>query len=84
MGSRFFLPVYHVRPSDFAERRPTDKGIRNLYNKENKRKAAKTMYESILYFDPQTARPVCFCPVCGGECYAPSRICIRCERRAAP
>ena len=39
------------------------------------------MYESVLYFDPQAAKPDYFCPVCGGECYAPSRTCIRCERR---
>jgi len=39
------------------------------------------MYESILYFDPQTAKPAGFCPICGGECYAPSLACIRCERR---
>ena len=37
--------------------------------------------ESTLFFDPQTAVPACFCPVCGGECYLPSLICIRCERR---
>jgi len=41
------------------------------------------MYESILYPDPQTARPACFCPKCGSECYAPSFICILCERRGA-
>ena len=42
------------------------------------------MYESILYVDPQAKIPACFCQNCGGECYAPSLICIRCERRAAP
>jgi len=42
------------------------------------------MYESILYIDPQAAKPACFCPLCGSECYAPSLTCIRCERRAAP
>lgn len=41
------------------------------------------MYESIFYPDPQAVRPACFCPNCGAECYAPSLICIRCERRAA-
>ena len=41
------------------------------------------MYESILYIDPQAAKPAAFCPVCGGECYAPSLICIRCERRGS-
>jgi len=39
------------------------------------------MYESILYFDPQSVQPAQFCPRCGGECYAPSLICIRCERK---
>ena len=39
------------------------------------------MYESILFSDPQQARPACFCPVCGGERYLPGLICIRCERR---
>lgn len=39
--------------------------------------------ESTLFFDPQTAIPACFCPECGGECYAPSRFCLRCERSAA-
>lgn len=38
--------------------------------------------ESTLYYDPQAEVPVCFCPECGGECYAPSRYCIRCERSA--
>ena len=37
--------------------------------------------ESVLFADPQAARPACFCQVCGGECYAPSLICLRCERR---
>ena len=41
------------------------------------------MYESILYIDPQAVKPAAFCPVCGGECYAPSMTCIRCERRGA-
>ena len=42
------------------------------------------MYESILCIDAQSVRPARFCPVCGGECYAPSLICLRCERRDAP
>ena len=37
--------------------------------------------EGTLYFDPQAAVPACFCPRCGGECYAPGFTCIRCERR---
>ena len=32
--------------------------------------------------DPQQERPVGFCPECGGELYAPSCVCIRCERRS--
>jgi len=32
-----------------------------------------------LFIDPQTQLPAAFCPVCGGECYAPSLICLRCE-----
>ncbi len=39
--------------------------------------------ESILFFDPQAVIPACFCPECGGECYAPSCFCLRCERSAA-
>ncbi|MDO5153745.1 MAG: hypothetical protein Q4D50_10370 [Eubacteriales bacterium] len=39
------------------------------------------MFESTLFIDPQAALPACFCPVCGGECYGPGCICIRCERR---
>ena len=38
--------------------------------------------EPILYTDPQAAVPGCFCPVCGGERYAPGFHCLRCERRA--
>ena len=37
--------------------------------------------EPMLYPDPQQKRPACFCPRCGGECYAPSLACLRCERR---
>ena len=37
--------------------------------------------ESVLYTDPQAAAPACFCPVCGGERYAPGLVCLRCERR---
>ena len=39
--------------------------------------------EGTLFYDPQAAAPACFCPRCGGECYAPSLTCIRCERRVA-
>lgn len=37
--------------------------------------------EPMLYIDPQTAVPACRCETCGGACYAPSCICLRCERR---
>ena len=36
------------------------------------------MFESILYWDPQAKKPALFCPKCGGECYRPSLVCIRC------
>lgn len=39
--------------------------------------------ETTLYYDPQMAVPAAVCPNCGGECYAPSLLCIRCERSAA-
>ena len=37
------------------------------------------MFESILYTDPQAVKPACFCPRCGGECYWPSLVCIKCD-----
>lgn len=40
-----------------------------------------TKIESLLYIDPQNEKPAAFCPECGGELYAPSMICLRCERR---
>ena len=36
--------------------------------------------EQVLYIDPQAAVPAGFCPVCGGELYAPGLVCLRCER----
>ena len=36
--------------------------------------------EGSLYIDIQAQIPACFCPRCGGERYAPSLICSRCER----
>ena len=36
--------------------------------------------ESVLYMDPQAEKHADFCPVCGGERYAPGRRCLRCER----
>ena len=38
------------------------------------------MIEQMLYIDPQMQIPACFCHRCGGERYAPSLVCIRCER----
>ena len=38
-----------------------------------------TKIESVLYIDIQTQPPAGFCPECGGELYAPSLICLRCE-----
>ena len=40
-----------------------------------------TKIEPILYIDTQNEKPAGFCPVCGGERYAPSLVCLRCERR---
>ena len=34
----------------------------------------------VLYVDMQDQVPACYCRVCGGARYAPSLICIRCER----
>ena len=48
---------------------------------QNLRKVEWTMTESVLFPDPQAARPGYFCPRCGSECYAPSLVCLRCERR---
>ena len=39
--------------------------------------------EQVLFWDEQAEKPVCFCPVCGGECYAPGRMCLRCGVAAA-
>ena len=36
--------------------------------------------EPTLYIDPQSLPPASFCPRCGGERYAPSERCLRCER----
>ena len=35
--------------------------------------------QDMLFVDIQDQKPACFCPRCGGECYAPSLICGRCE-----
>ena len=32
-----------------------------------------------LCTDPQDQPPASFCPICGGELYLPSLICLRCE-----
>ena len=50
------------------------------YNRHKPTKEECKM-EGTLFFDPQAAVPACFCPRCGGECYAPGFTCIRCERR---
>ena len=39
------------------------------------------MIQEMLFFDPQAQKPAGVCPVCGGELYAPSLHCLRCERR---
>lgn len=39
-----------------------------------------TKIESTLYIDPGARKPAGFCPDCGGELYAPSLVCLRCER----
>lgn len=36
--------------------------------------------EPTLYIDPQNQKPACFCRRCGGARYAPSLVCLRCER----
>lgn len=40
-----------------------------------------TNIESTLYIDPGAQKHAGFCHRCGGEIYAPSLICLRCERR---
>ena len=35
---------------------------------------------SVLYIDPGAQIPAGYCPECGGELYAPSCVCLRCER----
>ena len=37
--------------------------------------------EQNLYIDPQNQVPAGYCPNCGGELYAPSHVCSRCEKR---
>ena len=34
----------------------------------------------VLYIDPQDEKPACYCEACGGARYAPSLVCLRCER----
>ena len=38
--------------------------------------------EPMLYTDPQTQKPLFFCPECATECYASGGLYLRCERRA--
>jgi hypothetical protein len=40
-----------------------------------------SLTEPMLFIDIQSLPPADYCPVCGGERYAPSLICLRCERR---
>ena len=40
-----------------------------------------TLIEPVLYIDEQARIPDFYCPACGGECYGPSFVCLRCERR---
>lgn len=37
--------------------------------------------DPVLYPDPQAKPPQGYCPICGGECWLPSLLCLRCERR---
>ena len=37
--------------------------------------------QPILYIDVRALPPAGNCPVCGGECYRPSMVCLRCQRR---
>ena len=39
-----------------------------------------TNLESVLYIDPGAQIPAGYCPECGSELYAPSLVCLRCER----
>lgn len=41
-----------------------------------------SLIEPMLYIDIQSQTPACFCQRCGGERYAPSLVCLRCERSA--
>lgn len=38
------------------------------------------MIEQVLFSDLQAQIPACYCLRCGGARYAPSLVCIRCER----
>lgn len=40
------------------------------------------VYLDPLYYDYQAQPPAGRCPDCGGELYAPSRVCLRCRRDA--
>ena len=40
-----------------------------------------SVVEQVLYVDEQSLPPAAVCQVCGGELYAPSLTCLRCERR---
>ena len=48
---------------------------------ENEDGKMTSVVEQVLYVDEQSLPPAGFCEVCGGELYAPSLACLRCERR---
>ena len=48
---------------------------------ENEGDKMTSVVEQVLYVDQQSLPPAGFCQVCGGELYAPSLTCLRCERR---
>lgn len=80
------LPLlYQTRGAKKRERRPTDSFLFFRYTLDRtKQKGGKKMHEILihtLYIDPQDILPSAFCPHCGGERYAPSLVCLRCERR---
>lgn len=41
----------------------------------------ENLVEGMLYVDPQAARTVGFCEICGGALYGQALGCTRCERR---
>jgi hypothetical protein len=37
-----------------------------------------SLIEPVLYIDEQAAVPMCFCEICGGECYRIGPVCGDC------